>query len=352
MAWKKELFAVMENGAEAYRYTLTNQNGVSASFTNLGGIWLTMMVPDRNGDMADVVLGYDDAESYLTNGGHLGELVGRNANRIGNATFTLNGFTYALWINDHEKNNCHSGLDYYRNRFWDTDVEEDDLGTRINFTLFSPDGDQGFPGNAEVAVSYTLTEDNSIIIDYHMTADEDTVANMTHHAYFNLAGQGSGTAMDHKLWIDADQFTPVDEFAIPTGELRSVKGTPLDFTVMKPISQDLGADYEQLALCGGYDHNWVLNHAEGELALAAKAIEEESGRVLEVYTDQPGIQLYTANFLSKRVGKGGAVYDCRHAFCLETQNFPDAINKPEFPSAVLRVGEEYKTRTIYHFGVL
>lgn len=352
MAWKKDVFAVLENGMEAERYTLTNENGVSASFTNLGALWLTMMVPDKDGNMADVVLGYDNADQYMSSGDHLGEVVGRNANRIGNATFILNEFTYALWLNDNGKNNLHSGPDYYRERFWDADVEEDDLGTRINFTLFSPDGDQGYPGNAEIAVSYTLTADNSVKIDYHMTADEDTVANMTHHAYFNLAGHNSGTAMNHKLWIDADQFTPVDEFLIPTGELATVKGTPMDFTIMKTIGEEIGADYEQLKLGNGYDHNWVLNHEAGVLSLAAKAVDEASGRVLEVYTDQPGIQFYTGNFLQPQPGKDGASYDFRGGFCLETQVYPDAVNKPQFPTSVLRVGEEYKTTTIYHFDVV
>lgn len=351
MAWDKDVFAVLENGMAVERYTLTNENGVSASFTNLGALWLTMLVPDRDGNLADVVLGYDNPDQYLTNGDHLGEVVGRNANRIGNATFTLNEFTYALWLNDNGKNNLHSGPDYYRERFWDAEVEEDELGTKITFSLFSPDGDQGYPGNAEIAVSYTLTRDNSIQIDYHMTADEDTVANMTHHAYFNLAGHASGTVMNQKLWIDASSFTPVDEFLIPTGEVIPVKGTPMDFTTMKQIGQDIGADYEQLRLGNGYDHNWVLNHAKGELALAAKAADETSGRVLEVYTDQPGIQFYTGNFLKEQTGKEGAVYDFRGGFCLETQVFPDAVNKPQFPTSILKAGEVYKTTTIYHFGL-
>ncbi len=352
MAWTKEVFAVLENGVEAERYTLTNENGVSASFTNLGAMWLTMIVPDKNGNLADVVLGYDNAEQYLTSTDHLGEVVGRNANRIGDAVFTLNEFTYALRINDNNRNNLHSGPDFYRERLWDADVEEDDLGIRINFTLFSPDGDQGYPGNAQIAVSYTLTEDNSIKIDYHMTADEDTIANMTNHSYFNLSGHDSGCAMKQKVWINADQYTPMDEVSIPTGEIADVKGTPMDFTVMKPIEQDIDADFEQIRFGVGYDHNWILNHDPGELALAAKAYDEISGRVMEVYTDLPGVQFYTANWMEPQPGKQGAVYGKRHGYCFETQYFPDAINKPQFPTPVLREGEEYRTTTIYHFDVV
>ena len=232
MAWTKTSFGTMENGAEVFRYTLSNENGVSASFTDLGGIWLTMVVPDRDGHLDDVVLGYDTVEKCTGLGGHLGEIVGRNANRIGGAEFTLNGTTYMLEQNS-GKNNLHSGPDYYRDRIWDTEVEETGLGTKITFSLFSPDGDQGYPGNANIAVSYTLTPDNSLKLDYHMVADADTVANFTNHSYFNLAGHQSGPAMAQQVWIDADTFTVADETSIPTGELVPVEGTPMDFTTMK-----------------------------------------------------------------------------------------------------------------------
>lgn len=349
MSWKKESFGTLPNGAQADRYILTNENGASASFTNLGGIWLTMVVPDKDGKMDDVLLGYDTVEKCTTLGGHLGEIVGRNANRIGGAAFTLNGVTYALVINSGSKNNLHSGPDYYRDRLWDAEVEETGLGTRITFSLFSPDGDQNYPGNANIAVSYTLTPDNSLRLDYHMVADEDTIANFTNHAYFNLAGHASGSAVDQKVWIDADTFTMADAESIPTGELVSVKGTPMDFTVLKTIGQDINADYEPLVLGNGYDHNWALNHAEGELALSAKAVDEASGRVMEVYTDLPGVQFYTANFLDGVTGKDGAEYHPRYGYCFETQYFPDAVNKPQFKFPVLKAGEEYKTTTIYRF---
>lgn len=339
----------MQDGREVYRYTLTNENGVSASFTDLGAIWLTMMVPDKKGEMADVVLGYDCVKNCMEGPGHFGEPVGRNANRIGGGSFTLNGKTYELEQNS-GKNNLHSGPDYYRNRIWDAEVTEDELGTNISFSLFSPDGDQNYPGNANITVSYTLTPDDSLKIDYHMVADADTIANFTNHAYFNLAGHDSGCAMNQKVWLDADTFTIADETSIPTGELVPVVGTPMDFRKMKPLGQDIDADYEPLNFGKGYDHNWALNHEAGELALSAKAVDEASGRCMEVYTDLPGVQLYTANFLgSEYKGKGGADYHGRDGYCFETQYFPDAINKPQFPSPVLKAGEEYKTTTIYKF---
>lgn len=348
MAWTKTSFGVMEEGTEVFRYTLTNDNGISASFTDLGGIWLTMVVPDRSGHMADVVLGNDTVEKCLTNSGHMGEIVGRNANRIGGASFTLDGITYALEANS-GRNNLHSGPQFYRDRIWETLVEETDLGTRITFSLFSSDGDQGYPGNAHIEVSYTLTPDNSVKLDYHMAADQDTIANFTNHSYFNLAGHNSGPVTDQKVWIDADTFTIADETSIPTGELVPVKGTPMDFTKMKAIGQDIDEDYEPLKSAGGYDHNWVLNHPVREVALSASACDEKSGRVMEVYTDLPGVQFYTANFLQSDGGKEGAAYVPRGGYCFETQYFPDAINKPQFLSPVLKAGEKYETTTVYRF---
>lgn len=353
MAFKKEGFGKLPDGRCADRYTLTNSNGVSASFTNLGGIWLTMAVPDRDGNMADVLLGYDSVEKCLAYPGHMGEIVGRNANRTGNAAFTLNGVIYQLAVNSGGKHNLHSGPDYYRGRLWDAEVEEGSLGTRITFSLFSPDGDQGYPGNAEIAVSYTLTQDNSLQIDYLATADADTVCNFTNHAYFNLGGHASGSAMGQLVWMDADAFTIADADSIPTGELVAVTGTPMDFTVMKPIGQDIEADYESLKFAKGYDHNWVLNHPAGELSLSAKAVDPVSGRAMEVYTDLPGVQFYTANsFPYGYEGKDGVKYQPRQGYCFETQYFPDAVNKPEFPSPVIKAGDEYKTTTIYHFAVI
>lgn len=351
MAWKKEIFGTMENGAQVDVYTLTNEQGASAAFTNLGGTWLKMVVPDRDGRLEDVLLGYDTVEKILTYPGHLGEIVGRNANRIGGASVTIGETTYALQINSGTRNNLHSGPDYYRDRLWDVQVEEDELGTKITFSLFSPDGDQGYPGNANIAVSYTLTPDNSLKLDYRMTADADTIANFTNHAYFNMAGHASGSVLGQKVWIDADAFTIADEESIPTGVLEPVKGTPMDFTVEKEIGRDIEMDYEPLVFGKGYDHNWALNHAPGELELSATLYDEKSGRLMEVYTDLPGVQFYTANFLTGQDGKDGAVYNKRSGCCFETQYFPDAANKPQFASPILKAGEEYRTTTIYHFTI-
>lgn len=349
--YEKIKFGQLPDGQEIDRYILCNRNGLSASFLTLGGIWSTMMAPDRDGVMADVVLGYDTVQTLLNNGGHLGEIVGRNANRIGQARFNLNGVTYELKANN-GPNNLHSGPDFYSSRIWKAEISEMENGTSLTFSLQSPDGDQGYPGNAEISVTYTLTDENELRIDYHLTCDQDTIANMTNHSYFNLAGHGSGSALGQQVWMDADYMTPADEVSIPTGELRSVKGTPMDFTQMKPIGRDIREDYDQLNFGKGYDHNWVLNHEPGKLSLSAKAWDEKSGRMMEVYTDLPGIQFYTANFLEPELpGKDGVLYGPNHGYCFETQYYPNSVNTPDFPSPILRAGNEYRTTTIYKFVV-
>ena len=349
MAIKVERLGETPEGKQVELYTLTNENGVSASFTNLGGTWVSMLVPDRDGQMADVLLGYDTLENLIKNPPHCGCVIGRNANRIGGAAFTLNGVCYTLEANS-GPNNLHSGPDLYHNRIWEVELDESSLGSRVSFSLTSPDGDQGYSGNASITVSYTLTPDNGVELKYHMVSDADTIANFTNHAYFNLRGQESGSILDHQVWIDADTFTPADAVSIPTGEIVPVKGTPMDFTVMKPVGRDIDADYDQLKMAGGYDHNWVLNHKPGEVGLCARAYDPVSGRSMEVYTDLPGMQFYTANFIKgEPVGKGGAVYGPRHAYCFETQYYPDAVNKPQFPSPILKAGEEYSTVTVYKF---
>lgn len=349
MAIKVERFGETPDGRQIDLYTLTNENGVRASFTNLGGTWVSMLVPDKNGDMGDVILGYDTAEKYLVNGPHFGAVIGRNANRIGGAAFTLNGIRYQLAVNN-GPNNLHSAPDLYHRRIWEVELDEADLGSRISFSLFSPDGDQGYPGNADITVCYTLTPDNSVSIEYHMVSDADTIANFTNHCYFNLAGHGSGPVLDQQVWIDADYFTPADEVSIPYGTILPVKDTPMDFNTMKSIGRDIGVEYDQLIMGKGYDHNWVLNHKKGELALCAKAYDPSTGRIMEVYTDLPGMQFYTANYLTDPTpGKDGVTYAPRHAYCFETQYYPDAVNKPQFPSPILKAGEEYHTTTIYKF---
>lgn len=349
MAIKVERFGETPDGKQVDLYTLTNENGVSASFTNLGGTWVSMLVPDKNGDMDDVILGYDTVENYMRNVPHFGAIIGRNANRISKGVYTLNGIRYELSINS-GPNNLHSGPDLYRLRIWEVELGESDLGSRISFSLFSPDGDQGYPGNADITVSYTLGSDNSVAIEYHMVSDADTIANFTNHCYFNLAGQGSGLALNQQVWIDADSFTPADEVSIPYGTILPVKDTPMDFTAMKAIGRDIEEEYDQLIMGKGYDHNWVLNHKPGELALCAKAYDPSSGRIMEVYTDLPGMQFYTANYLTQEVpGKKGVLYGPRCAYCFETQYYPDAVNKPQFPSPILKAGEKYHTTTVYKF---
>lgn len=349
MAIRKEVFGKMPSGEEVMKYTLENSRGVSASFLTLGAVWVSMLVPDRDGRTADVVLGYDDLDSYCKNPPHFGAPIGRNANRIGGAVITIGGRDYPLAVNN-GPNNLHSGPDLYHDRVWECSASETDQGGRLDFYLESPDGDQGYPGNARITVSYTLTEDNSLLIDYHMICDADTVANFTNHSYFNLAGHNSGPVLDQKVWLNAAYYTPADEVSIPTGEIASVKNTPMDFTEMKAIGRDIEEDFEALNFGRGYDHNWVLNHEPGELALAARAKDPVSGRAMECFTDLPGMQFYTANFLTDELtGKEGAHYGFRHAFCFETQYYPDACHKPQFPSPILKAGEEYKTTTIYRF---
>ena len=345
--YKKTVFGQLEDGREVMQYTLINKHGAAASLIDLGGIWTGMLVPDRDGAMADVVLGYDTIEAVLKNGGHLGEIVGRNANRIGGASFTLNGITYTLEANN-GPNNLHSAPDFYRDRIWAAEVKEKETETSIAFSLESPDGDQGYPGNMSVTVTYTLTDENEFKLHYEAECDQDTICNFTNHVYFNLAGHNSGSAVEQQVWIDADVMTAADEISIPTGEMRGVKGTPMDFTIKKPIGQEIDAAYDQLIYGNGYDHNWVLNHAPGELALSAKAWDEKSGRAMEVYTDLPGMQFYSGNGLNSRIAaKDGVYYKKRDGYCFEPQYYPNAVNMPEFPCPILKKGEKYDTTTVY-----
>lgn len=351
MSHKKVLWGNLPDGQEVYLYTLNNENQVSASFSNLGAVWVDMKVPDRDGNVKDVILGFDSALEYLPNGPHFGAPVGRSANRIGGAKFSLNGKEYRLNANN-GPNNLHSGPDLYQTRLWEAQTEGSELGDSVSFSLFSPDGDQGFPGNANITITYTLTPDNSLVISYHMVCDADTVANFTNHSYFNLDGQGEGSILSQKVWIDADTYTPTDQGSIPTGEVVSVKGTPMDFREMKTIGQEIEENYEALAIGSGYDHNWILNHPRGEMALSAAACSEQTGIYMEVYTDLPGVQFYTGNHLKGRIkGKNGAVYERRTGYCFETQYYPNSVNVLHFPSPVLKAGEEYKTTTIYRFSV-
>jgi aldose 1-epimerase len=344
----RRAFGKMANGQTTDLYTLTNRNGMEVGITNYGGRVVSILAPDRMGKMADVVLGFDSLDGYLSNNPYFGALVGRYANRIGKARFTLDGVQYKLAQND-GSNSLHGGLKGFDKVAWK--AEELQNPPALELTYLSKDGEEGYPGNLSVKVVYSLTESNELRIDYTATADRDTVLNLTNHSYFNLAGQGSGDILKHELEINADRFTPIDDTLIPTGELRKVEGTPLDFRKPIAIGARINENNEQLKFGKGYDHNFVLNQAGAGLTLAARVIEPESGRALEVLTTQPGIQFYSGNFLDGTIhGKGGKVYGRRSAFCLETQHFPDSPNKPAFPSTELKPGQTYNETTIYKFS--
>jgi aldose 1-epimerase len=333
-------------------YTLTNSHGVEIRAMNYGGIIVSIRVPDRKGQLADIVLGHDTLEGYTPNPPYIGAIIGRYGNRIANGTFTLDGKTYTLPKND-GPNTLHGGVAKTFDRVvWDGEPLKDQNG--VAFTYLSHDGDDGFPGNLKVKVTYTLTDGNALIIDYEATTDKATPVNLTQHSYFNLAGEGNGDILNHEIMINADRFTPVDKNLIPTGELRPVKGTPFDFTTPTKIGARIDDNYEQLVLGHGYDHNFVLRNykpdQDGEV-LAARVHEPTTGRTLEVWTTQPGVQFYTGNFLDGTItGKNGHVYKRRYAFCLETQHFPDSPNHPDFPNTILKPGEMYHEKTVFKFS--
>ena len=337
-------FGKTKEGREAHLYMLENKNGLTAYVSDFGASLVRLFVPDREGRMIDVVHGYDDAAGYERGDGGIGATVGRNANRIGGAQIEISGVTYELEKNDNG-NNLHSGYDYYQKRIW---YVEEKAESQITFLLHSPDGDQGYPGALDMRVTYLLDDENTLNIRYEAVPDQDTIINMTNHSYFNLNGHDSGTVLEHKVRLDADYFTPADAESIPTGEIRSVEGTPMDFREEKVLGLEIDSDYEPLRFGGGYDHNWVLKN-EGRFAKVAEVTSEKSGIRMEVYTDLPGVQMYTANFLDHEPGKDGAVYEKRSAVCLETQYYPDAIHHDNFPSPVCRKGMKYDSRTAYRF---
>ncbi len=330
-------------------YTLTNAHGVEVRTMNYGGIVLSIRVPDRKGDFADVVLGHDALEGYIPNPPYFGAIVGRYANRIANGTFTLDGETYTLPKND-GPNTLHGGTTRTFDKVvWDAEPLKGKTG--VTFSYLSKEGDDGFPGNLKTTVSYTLTDSNELVINYEATTDKATPTNLSQHSYFNLKGEGNGDILDHEIMINADRFTPVNKNLIPTGELRSVKDTPLDFTKPTKIGARIDDNYEQLVLAHGYDHNFVINRKGNELVLAARVYEPTTGRLLEVSTTQPGVQFYTGNFLDGTItGKQGHVYKRRYGFCLETQHFPDSPNHPSFPSTILRPGEKLHEKTVFKFS--
>jgi len=339
-------FGHLPSGEAVLRYTITNKQGASASLLNYGATWQTMFVPNRNGELVDVVLGYDTIEDYQKNYMYIGATIGRVANRIEDARFTLNGTEYKLAANN-GKSCLHGGNVGFDKKIWQAQIE----GDAVFFTLTSPDGDEGFPGTFSAVVIYALDEENALSIQYMLNCDQDTIQNMTNHAYFNLAGQNNGTVLEQMLQIDANKFTRIDPEVVPTGEIVPVFGTPLDFTRAKPIGRDIDAKAENIDAAGGYDHNFVLNHKDGGVERFATVVDPIGGVAMDVYTDQPGVQLFTPPDFSYMTGKGGVQYGPRPAFCLETQHFADAMNHPHFPSIILRAGEVFSSDTIYRFRV-
>lgn len=348
---KMSEFGKMPDGQAVDLYTLNNSSGMQVAITNYGGRIVSLTAPDRSGKMDDVVLGFDDLAGYLANNPYFGALIGRYGNRIGGAKFTLDRKEYHLAAND-GPNSLHGGLKGFDKVVWKAH-EVPGNHPALELTYLSKNGEEGYPGNLKVKVVYTLMGNNSLQIDYSATTDKDTVLNLTNHSYFDLSGQGSGDILKTQMMINASQFTPVDANLIPTGEIRKVEGTPFDFRKSTAIGERINGDDEQLKLGRGYDHNFVLDHSGHGLTLAARAVDPDSGRVLEVLTTQPGIQFYTGNFLDGTVhGKGGKVYGHRYAFCLETQHFPDSPNKPDFPSAELKPGQTYQETTVFKFSII
>jgi aldose 1-epimerase len=348
---EKRDFGTTPEGKAAELYVLTNKNGMEVSITNYGGTVTSIKVPDRGGKIGDVVLGYDTLEGYVADKVYFGVIVGRYCNRIGHAEFSIDGTKYTLAKNNGD-NTLHGGIKGFNKALWEAKDVSKDGEPALELKYTSKDGEEGFPGNLTTTVMYTLTNKNELKIDYSATTDKKTVVNLTNHSYFNLAGPGSGDVLKTVLRIEADKFTPVDSGLIPTGELKSVQATPFDFRKATEIGARIDAEDEQLKLGKGYDHNFVLvkNKPNG-LTLAARAEEPTTGRVLEVWTTEPGVQLYTGNFLDGSIhGKGGVAYAQRTAFCLETQHFPDSPNHPGFPTTLLSPGQRYHTTTIYKFS--
>jgi len=357
MSWgaqtvKKTPFGTTRDGRTVELYTLANASGMEAAVTNYGGILVSIRVPDRDGRLADVVLGFDTLEGYLGKHPYFGATVGRYANRIAGARFVLDGLEYSLTRNENE-NHIHGGAKGFDKVLWEVKSASSGPEPTLVLHYLSKDGEEGYPGNLDVTVTYSLTAANELRIDYRATTDRPTVLNLTNHSYFNLAGAGNGNVLGHRLTIAADRMTPVAKGHIPTGEIRSVRGTPFDFTRSTAIGQRIDADDEFLKLSSGYGMNYLFCKREGELSLAARVVEPTSGRVLEIFTTEPAMQLYTANRLDGTiVGKGGKRYGPRSAVCLEPQHVPDSPNKPQFPSTVLRPGQEFRSTTVYKFSVL
>ncbi|MCB1099408.1 MAG: galactose mutarotase [Verrucomicrobiae bacterium] len=345
----KKPFGKTKDGQAVELYTLKNANGLSADIMTYGGTVVSLNVPDKAGKMADVVLGFDTLAEYEEKSPYFGCITGRYTNRIAKGKFTLEGEEYTLAVNN-DVNHLHGGLKGFDKHVWKASAEETSHGPAVTFKHTSPDGDEGYPGTLSMEVTYALTNDNALRIDYKATTDKATVINLTNHSYFNLGGEGNGTILDHEVTLFADMFTPTDATAIPIGELASVEGTPFDFRKSTPIGQRIDAADTQIKYGQGYDHNFVVNGKPGTLRPTAIVHDPKSGRVMEISTTEPGVQLYTGNFLDGLAGKGGKTYVRRGALCLETQHFPDSPNQVTFPSVVLRPGATYTHTTVHKFS--
>ena len=344
MTIEKAPYGNLPDGRQVDIYTLTNAKGLRARLTNYGAITVSLQVPDAGGNRTDVTLGYETLEGWLTSTSYFGATVGRYANRIAKGKFTLDGKAYTLATNNGE-NALHGGIQGFDKRLWNAETVQTNGAVGVRFTYLSKDGEEGYPGNLKVTATYTLNNDNEFKVEFSATTDKPTVVNLAHHTYWNLAGPAAGDVLGHVLMLSADRYTPVDAGLIPTGELKPVKDTPMDFTTPTAI----GARIEQVE--GGYDHNFILRDYGKGVRLAARVVEPKSGRVMEIYTDQPGIQFYSGNFLDGTVkGKGGVAYKKHYGFCLETQHYPDSPNKPDFPPVVLRPGAMYTHTMIHKFS--
>lgn len=343
---KTEAFGSIQSGKKATLYILENKNHTVVKVTDFGATLVSVLFADKDGVMKDMVLGYDDAASYEKGTSCFGATIGRNGNRIKGARFTIDGKEWVIEANENN-NSLHSGKNGFNHLMWEMKESGDNY---VTFYHYSPQEEQGFPGNMHVTVTYMLDDEDTVHITYHAKADADTVMNFTNHSYFNLAGHDSGVMLDQKLQLFADAYTPdEDSHSIPTGEIAPVAGTPMDFTTMKPIGQDINADFEQLHFTGGYDHNYVLSDKPGTMRQMAKAECDASGIAMDAYTECCGVQLYAGNFIGTQTGKGGVTYGDRHGFCLESQFYPNAVNEKNFPSPVVPANTEYHSETKYHF---
>jgi len=348
-------FGTLEDGTQAHLYTLENESGFRVDITDYGAVVVSIFAPDKDGKLADVSLGYDNVREYEENSPFFGAIVGRFGNRIAHGKFILDGIEYHLPLNDHPADiscSLHGGPEGFYSKIWNVQPKIIDGNPSLEMHYMSRDGEQGYPGNLDLTVVYTVTPDNGLRIDYTMTTDKATPVNVTNHTYFNLEGEGSGSLItDHVLQLDASHITPVDEGLIPTGELMPVADTPFDFTKPHAIGERIDVEDQQLAYGGGYDHNWVIDSESGELRKVGELYEPDSGRVMSILTTEPGIQFYSGNFLNDSyVGRSDVPYLFRSGLCLETQHFPDSPNQPDFPSTILRPGEVYTSTTVYLFG--